>query len=97
MSRQTDFVTTMQTNVNLLGRVIDHSRSLLEQWFAEGYGVGGPDAITDADLADFGGLTVADVTTAVNLLQQVVNLNDNLPVAQGDHASTIAKLRTTLT
>src|SRR5262245_25638114 len=96
MSRKTDLVTSLQINTNLLARVIDDARALRAQWFAEGYGPGGPDALTDADLAEFGGLTIPDVVGGITLSEQVENLNDNQPVIQADYASTIAKIRTSL-
>src|SRR5262245_339509 len=96
MTRKSDFVNNLQVNVNLLARVIDDARALTTQWFAEGYNLGGAEELTEADLAEFGGLTVADVMGGIILSEQVENLNDNQPVAQADYASTIAKLRTAL-
>lgn len=95
MTRKSEFVEDMQQDMNLLGRLVDHARSLVKQWFAEGYNSGGADELVIGDLSGTS-LLVADVTAGITLLQQLVALNDNTALTQADYATTIAKLRTNL-
>jgi hypothetical protein len=97
MTRKEQFVRDLQQTTTLLGRNVDHYRSLVKQWFDEGYGGGGSDALTQAELDQMElSLLLADILAGIVLAQQVVNFNGNEPVTQADYAGTVAKLRTAL-
>jgi hypothetical protein len=97
MTRKEQFVRDLQQNTTLLGRTVDWYRSLLKQFFSEGYAAGGTDPLTQGDLDEMAvGLILADVVAGITLSEQVLNFNDNAPVAQADYADTIARLRTSL-
>jgi hypothetical protein len=86
--RYADRVQAVLTQVAIAAR---DSRELYSIWFDRGYNDGGSNPIVDADLA---GLTAAQLTSGVTLLEALLAFVDNGAVAQADRGAVLNVLRT---
>lgn len=84
----TTFATTARNVVTVLATHIEIAESLLATWFDRAYS----GTITDADIAG-SGLTVAQLTDAIVLFEQLLKFRDNQAVTTGDYGATLNRLR----
>ncbi len=87
------FVRAMQATATLLARVKKEFEDQFETYQARGYGSGGADPITDADIVDTQ-VTAAEVAEGWTLAENLPKFIDNNTPFASDYDLTIAKLRT---
>lgn len=64
-------------------------------YFDRGYNGGGSDPIVDGDIAGLG-VTAAQVTAFITMIQQLQNFAGNSAVTSGDYSATVNAMRTDL-
>lgn len=91
MSQESAYINKVVTTVNLLAKYItDISPELHKEYFDNGFNI----SIGDGTVgAVFDGMTAADFTAAITLLEQLNNFTGNSAVTQGDYAASINKVR----
>lgn len=91
MSKESAYITKVVTTVNMLAKyVTDISPELHKEYFDNGYN----SSIDDAAVAAvFEGMTAADFTAAITLLEQLNNFTGNSAVATADYAASINKVK----
>lgn len=91
MSLESAYINKVVTTVNLLAKyVTDISPELHKEYFDNGYNI----SIGDGTVgAVFEGMTAADFTGAITLLDQINKFTGNSAVTQGDYAASINKVR----
>ncbi len=91
MSKQDAFITDVVTITNQLAKYYtDRSVELHKSYFDNSFNTSINDAAVDAL---YPGMTAADFTGAISLMEQINNLIGNSAVTQSDWLSTINKVR----
>lgn len=86
------FVQRVQSNAHKIATEIEVAEDMQAIYYDRGYGDGGENELTDSDLAKFG-ITAIQLASYVTLCAQLVNLRDNIAVAQGDYGATLNQVR----
>lgn len=91
MSVESEYINKVVTTVNMLAKyTTDISNELHKEYFDKSYNT----SINDAAVgAVFEGMTAADFTGAITLLDQLNNFTGNSAVTQADYAASINKVR----
>lgn len=81
------------TILTALAQIAPAADEALSIWFARGYNSGGTDALQDSDVSALG-LTAAQVTSGIVVIEQFAKFVGNQAVTQADYGSTLDSLRT---
>ena len=96
MSKKVEYTQNLQGLMTSLGQVMDVAAERVAAYNNRGYGSGGSDELTDADIASTG-LSANDVLLMVNALTEYEKFTKNQAIIVGDYQSTINITRTDLT
>lgn len=91
---QQNWFNDVTENIDTLGDSMDTLFALRDMYTDRGYGSGGGNEIVAQDLTDAGEeMTVAQLTNAMTLIDQLKNFRDNAAVTTGDYGATISQVR----
>jgi hypothetical protein len=89
---KSQYIQQITAVVTMIAQSFSQALALKDTYYDRGYGTGGANTITDADLAGTG-LTPAEIASAITLFEQLQALRHNGAVVPGDYDSTLNKLR----
>ena len=89
---KSQFITNLQVASDALRVPIGTWADIVNYYFKNGFNGGGGNPIVAGDLAGTG-LTVAQVTNGITMLQQLANFFGNQAVTTGDYQATVQALR----
>ena len=72
--------------------IFDEAPDIESEYFDLGYNSAGSNPIVDADVTVYN-LTAADITSAINLIQQLKNMEANTAVTTDDYGATTNKFK----
>ena len=94
MQQKSNFINETLSAATKLGQIASDVEELKSIYQDRGYGAGGADEITQADLDEVPVVVqLADFTDMVTCMQQLLKFMGNEAVTQGDYESTINKVR----
>lgn len=93
MSSKQEYAKAVQAVATDYARVADRMADLHSVYFDRGYGEGGANEITDADLESLG-ITVVNLSGFIAVAEQTDKLLNSQATTPGDYDSTLNKLRT---
>lgn len=86
------YIQQLLITITALAQSFSTSLAIKDTYYDRGYGTGGANTITEADLAGTG-LSPAEISSAITLFEQLQALRHNGAVVPGDYDSTLNKLR----
>lgn len=92
MAEKIEFVEKLRSLVDTIGAVMDAEGDVYQLYFDRGYNGGGADPIVDGDITSTG-LTAAEVTSAITLLENLVAFFNGTSPVNAQYRVTVNSVR----